>query len=318
MRFSQIARIVALATLAAATACSQSSSSQTAQSSAAPVSTDTPAIVAQTATPPPNATLAVPATAGATATAPASETPASEAPASAEPAASAAPAQFTDLAGVFGAAQIQQLGQLGGLGASGGAFQPNKPALRREFVRWLFNTNNLIWAVDPTLLFHPAAPGEPTYFKDFKNTDPDWPVVQGLQDAGVAVGFPDKTFKADQPITREQALAIKSLVDCGGPGTNTNVGFAQAKMPPYKDMASISKSYFLTIANCRGWDQYQSEARVDNLGRTFGPVTVLRPQAQLRRSEAALMIYRIGKHGDSLSDQGSRGVDDVLANRPAP
>ena len=53
-------------------------------------------------------------------------------------------------------------------------------------------------------------------FSDLASSDPDFRYVQGLSDAGIAVGFPDKSFKADQPLTREQMIAIKSGLDRGG------------------------------------------------------------------------------------------------------
>jgi len=159
---------------------------------------------------------------------------------------------YTDLNGVFGQKEITQLAALGVFGDATGAFNAAKPLSRREFVRWLFKANNSIWATDTNKLVHPAQ-GEDSSFKDVKSTDPDSQYIQGLQDSGVSVGFPDKTFKPDQPITREQALAIKDALDRGGVDADYTISkkdptFGYYSLPDWKDKQTISPEYVGAIA----------------------------------------------------------------------
>ena len=152
---------------------------------------------------------------------------------------------------------------------------------------WLYNANNAI-EKDPSKAIHPAPAGETPYFKDVPPSDKDFAQIQGMQDAGISVGFPDKTFAADRPITREQALAIAAGANCQYSGVwSTAPNQAYAYLPTWKDKASVGKTYAPILAAC-------GDAVNDIVGRTFGKVTLIRPGATVTRSEAALMIWKVG------------------------
>jgi hypothetical protein len=205
---------------------------------------------------------------------------------------------------VYGADKIQQLAQLHAFdGIDGEAFGANQPVMRREFVRWLYAANNAIQSDDAKKI-RPAPPGETAYFKDLPASDKDFVAIQGLQDAGISVGFPDKTFQADIPITREQALAVALGVDCNYDGNwSKTPNQAYVYLPPWKDKDSISKTYAPIIATCA-----MQGPTPEIVGRVWGKTAVFRPQAKLTRSEAALMIYKTG----------SRDASDALGATPTP
>jgi hypothetical protein len=206
------------------------------------------------------------------------------------PAASAAASAkaYTDLGGVFGAGQIQQLAQLGAFDTiPAPAFKPNKPVLRREFVRWLYTANNALQTADAAKQVHPAAAAEAAYFTDLRSTDADFGPIQGMQDAGISVGFPDKSFKPDVPITREQALAVAAALNCSYSGVWSKApNEAYAYLPPWKDKASVSKTYAPILAAC-------GSAVDEIVGRAYGKIALIRPTAPVLRSEAALMLWKI-------------------------
>jgi hypothetical protein len=230
----------------------------------------------------------------------ATDTAAAVTTASSSPVAVATP-QYTDLAGVYGADKIGQLAQLHVLDIAGPSFGANQPVMRREFVRWLYAANNAIQNDDAKKI-RPAPPGEAAYFKDMPVTDKDYTVIQGMQDAGISVGFPDKTFKADVPITREQAVAVALGVDCDYNGNwKDTPNQAYIYLPPWKDKATVSKTYAPIIASC-------GDATTDTVGRVWGKIAVFHPQANLTRGEAALMIWQTGK----------RTAADALAATPTP
>ena len=80
-------------------------------------------------------------------------------------------------------------------GATVGAFEPGKPILRRDFIRWLVKANKALWSDTPGKQVHTADSTEQSTFPDVASSDPDFPYVQGMQDAGYSVGFPDKMFR---------------------------------------------------------------------------------------------------------------------------
>lgn len=231
----------------------------------------------------------------------------SAATAAAAPAATAATAaapaapQFTDLTGVYGADKIAQIAQLHVFDFSGPSFQPNAPVMRREFIRWLFAANNAMQS-DDTKKIHPAPSGTTAYFKDIPSTDKDFAIVQGMQDAGISVGFPDKTFQPDIPITREQAVALSLGVDCSYDGNwSKDPTEAYIFLPAWKDKGSVSKTYAPILASC-------GDATTDTVGRVWGKVTVFRPQMKVTRAEAALMDWQTGTR---------TATDAIAATTPA-
>jgi hypothetical protein len=141
--------------------------------------------------------------------------------------------------------------QLGVVDPTSGAFRPGAPIKRREFIRWLVKANNVLWADTPAKKVNLADTTETSVFPDVATSDPDFPYIQGMQDAGYSVGFPDKTFKPDQALTREQMFAIKNVFDRGSvdAGLVKDVNFARnTAMGPWKDKATISKTYVPGIA----------------------------------------------------------------------
>ncbi|MDQ6943582.1 MAG: S-layer homology domain-containing protein [Candidatus Eremiobacteraeota bacterium] len=243
------------------------------------------------------------------------DTQASAAPPAASPASS--PVAFTDIDGVQGQKEIVALGQLGVLDATSGPFHPGDPVKRRDFARWLFKTNNAVWADQPSRQIHPADATTQSSFSDLPSTDPDFRYVQGLSDAGIAVGFPDKSFKAEQPLTREQMIAIKAGLDRGGVEKSyaADDSYAHYNLPSWKDKAQVSKTYAAAVATDVQDDPKDGSPKVDNIGRTFGAIAMFRPQQPVTRAQAAVVLNVIGAHERYSAP---RSVAQALAATPAP
>jgi S-layer homology domain len=228
---------------------------------------------------------------------------------------------FTDIAGVQGEKEIVQLAQLGVLDATSGPFHPGDPVKRRDFARWMFKANNAVWADQPSRQIHPADATTQSSFSDLAPTDPDFRYVQGLNDAGIAVGFPDKTFKADQPLTREQMIAIKSGLDRGGLHKSyaTDESYARYNLPAWKDKDKVSKTYVGAIATDIEDDpKAAGTVKIDNIGRTFGAIAMFRPQQSVTRAQAAVLLNVIGAHSESTAyADAPRSVAQALTASPA-
>ncbi|MDB5069931.1 MAG: S-layer protein, partial [Candidatus Eremiobacteraeota bacterium] len=228
---------------------------------------------------------------------------------------------FTDISGTYAEIAIVALGQLGVLDSTSGTFQPEKPVLRREYVRWLFKTNNAVWANLPAKQIHPAESGDKSDFTDLQPSDPDFKYIEGMNAAGISVGFPDKTFKADQPVTHEQAIAIKAVLDRGGIADRYKaVDSAKSRLPEWKDKAQISAAFAGAIATDTSADDINSKStQIGNVGRAFGAVAMFRPQAPVKRGEAAMLLQVIGGHAqDTNGDNAPRSVASVLHPSPSP
>jgi hypothetical protein len=232
------------------------------------------------------------------------------------PGASGQTVSYTDIAGAFGQDQITQLAQLGVFGDTTGTFNAAQPILRRDFARWLFKANNAIWSNDTSKQIHPAQ-GEASTFSDVKTTDPDFQYIQGLQDAGISVGFPDNTFKPDVAITHEQAVAIKSSLDRGGVDkeftiTKTQPTYGYESLPSWKDKHDISPEYVGAVATGTWADSHFPDTKVDNVGRTFGAIAAFKPKQPLTRGQAAMMLWKIGPHASGNSGQAPRTAANAL------
>jgi S-layer family protein len=224
---------------------------------------------------------------------------------------------FTDLGSAYGAKEINDLGRLGVFEASSGAFNPSSTITRADYVRWLVKANNAIWADDPSRQIRPSSAGKSAY-PDVATSHADFAYIQGMFDSGFAVGFPDKTFKPDVPITHEQMIAIKESVDRGGVD-KYYVDFWDSTMPNWKDRLQVNKQFRGAVAEDSYVDrtaksQGQPTYVIDNVGRSFGAVAMFRPQQPVTRAEAALSIWKIGAHTDKrAAGEAPRSAADALA-----
>jgi hypothetical protein len=221
---------------------------------------------------------------------------------------------YSDLGGVFGADQITQLGQLGVFETTSGLFKPNDSITRRMFVRWLYKANNTIWGADDTKQIRPGTAADPSAFKDVASSDPDFQYIQGLQNAGISVGFPDKTFRPDQVLTREQMIAIKSVLDKGGIQDTKVADIPQERyeLPNWKDKGEIAPEFVPAICSLT----FNDGQHIDDIGRVFGAISSFRPKAPVTRAQAAVLMWKIGDHG--MYSDGTRTAAQALIPSAAP
>jgi hypothetical protein len=288
--------ITALAVLAAygvlGTACSKGGGASDAQASASPASV-----------------------ASGEAASPSAVEPSSSAPVAA--ASGGVTVAFTDLGSAYGTKEIDDLARLDVFETSSGAFNPGGTITRADYVRWLVKANNAIWAGDPSRQIRPSSDGKSAY-PDVATSHQDFAYIQGMYDSGFAVGFPDKTFKPDMPLTHEQMIAIKESVDRGGVD-KYYVDFWDSTMPNWKDRLQINKQFRGAIAEDAHADrtataQGQPTYVIDNVGRSFGAIAMFRPQHPVTRAEAALSIWKIGAHTDKRgANEAPRSAAEALA-----
>ncbi len=228
----------------------------------------------------------------------------------------AASVAFSDLGNVFGADKIAQLAQLGVFQPAGGTFDPYKPIVRHDFVRWMFNANNAIFRGNDTLQLRPVTPADDSTFTDVTKTDPDFPYIQSLANAGVSVGFPDHTFRGDQPLTREQMVAMKETLDDGGPAaTDPSKDIPQAyyQMAGWKDKRSVAPQFAWAVSEA---SDDNGSSSMHNVSRVYGAIAEFKPKKPVTRAEAALELWVLRPHNRYSSDK--RSAADALGASPAP
>jgi hypothetical protein len=247
---------------------------------------------------PPIASVSPSPTVSAAPVAPIAQTPSgSLTPSTASPAISAA---FDDIAETSARKQIMELGQLGVFGNLTGKFNPSQPITRAEFVRWLVNANNAIFATIPERQIRVAEPGEST-FSDVPSTHPDFRYIQGMANSGFAIGYDEKTFKPDQLLTREEMISIKDGLDLGTPKPFYKKS-ARSLLEKFNDHEQVSAKFAASIASDIG-----NGLSNQNLYRTFGLIKALRPKSPVTRAEATICMSVIGsrlKKGDENSEYG--------------
>lgn len=220
--------------------------------------------------------------------------PSAASPTSPTPQAATSPVSFSDIQGVTGEKEITQLAQAGVFeGLSGNQFNPQQPISRAEFIRWLVRANNAIFAKDPGKQVRLAESGA-SEFPDVSPTHPDFRYIQGMINSGFAVGYDEKNFRPDQPITREEMIAIKSGFDSAGV---TDTPDADERLnswiPTWSDREQISRRFYRAINT--GYSVFYGK-NIKNVERTFGAIKSFKPKQPVTRAEAALCISVIGNH----------------------
>lgn len=183
--------------------------------------------------------------------------------------------------------------------ASGTQFDPNKIITRREYARWLVAANNQINANRRDRQIRLASDSSQPAFTDVPRTDPDFPAIQGLAEAGL-IPSPlsgDATvvlFRPDAPLTRENLILWKQPLD-------TRTALPQASLDAVKqtwgfqDAAKIDpRALRAVLADFQNGDN-------SNIRRVFGYTTLFQPQKPVTRAEAAAALWYFGSQSEGLS-----------------
>ena len=182
---------------------------------------------------------------------------------------------------------------------TGTQFEPNKIISRREYARWLFTANNIIHATTPAQQLHLASQTDRPAFQDVPPTDPDFPLIQGLAEAGLIpspLSGNDTAvlFRPDAPLTREQMILQKVPLDIHHALPNASVD-AIKQTWGFQDAARIDPlALRAVLADFQNGDQ-------SNIRRVFGYTTLFQPQKPVTRSEAAAALWYFGTQGEGLS-----------------
>jgi outer membrane murein-binding lipoprotein Lpp len=197
--------------------------------------------------------------------------------------------EFTDLTEVAQRPMIEELSKLGVFDGMTGNFDPDKTITRGQYVTWLYKAYNTLMPVDKQIHLAPSAS---PFFKDLPPDNPAYKYAQALANAGFSVGYEDKTFRPDKPISREEMIGLKVGVDAG------------KSFEPYRgQMAFVwkfsdSKDVDERFTGYIHQDYYTSGPYGSNIQRAFGKLGQFHPKASCTRAEAAGTLWQMGQFGN--------------------
>ncbi len=204
-------------------------------------------------------------------------------------------AKFQDLDQVPAALRswINDLAQLGTISAKTGQnFQPNIPVARREYARWLVETNNRLYQDQPSRQIRLAQPSDRPSFGDIPTSHPDFAIIQGLANAGL-IASGDR-FRPNDQLSREDMIQWKIPLDLRQPLPSANLNSINQSWG-FQDSDRISEVAQRAIfADAQLRD-------LSNIRRSFGFTTLLQPQKPVTRAEAAASLWYFGTATDGIS-----------------
>ncbi len=176
---------------------------------------------------------------------------------------------------------------------------------RREYARWLVAAHNKITGTKPTQQIKLAATNTKPIFQDVPSTNPDFPSIQGLAEAGL-IPSPlsgDATsvlFRPDTPLTREQMILWKIPLDTRQPLPAASLD-AVKQTWGFQDVGKIDpKALRAVLADFQNGEQ-------SNIRRVFGYTTLFQPKKTVNLGEVAIAIWYFGANSEGLSARDAVG-----------
>lgn len=191
-------------------------------------------------------------------------------------------------------AWIKDLNRLGTITPKiGQEFKPNILVARREYARWLLDTNNRLYKNQPSRQIRLAQATDSVSFPDIPQSHPDFAIIQGLANAGLIGGTGDP-FRPNDPLLREELVQWKIPLDLRQPLPNATLETVRQSWG-FKDSDRISEKALSAIFS-------DAQLRdISNIRRSFGFTTLLQPQKPVTRAEAAASLWYFGTAVDGTS-----------------
>ncbi|WP_373546801.1 S-layer homology domain-containing protein [Chamaesiphon sp.] len=183
---------------------------------------------------------------------------------------------------------------------------PNRAVTRREYARWLVAAHNRITGTKPTQQLKLATTDTKPAFQDVPSTNPDFPSIQGLAEAGLIPSSlsGDATsvlFRPDALLTREQLILWKVPLDTRQPLPAASLD-AVKQTWGFQDAGKVDpKALRAVLADFQNGEQ-------SNIRRVFGYTTLFQPKKTVNLGEVATALWYFGANSEGLS------AHDAIAN----
>ncbi|WP_293060501.1 S-layer homology domain-containing protein [Okeania sp. SIO2B3] len=177
---------------------------------------------------------------------------------------------------------------------------PQNLVTRREYVRWLVNTNNQIFTNNSAQHIRLAGVNETPIFEDVPKNDPDFAIIQGLAEAGLIPSplsgdINVVKFRPNDFLTREDLILWKVPLDF-------RKALPEATVEKVKEAWDFQDASRIDPAALRA---VLADAQNDfsNIRRVFGYTKLFRPDKTVSRAEAAAVLWYFGDQKEGISAQ---------------
>ena len=177
--------------------------------------------------------------------------------------------------------------------------EPNKNITRREYARWLVAANNKIYANRPAKQIRLAITSTTAAFTDVPKTDPDFPAIQGLAEAGLIPSSlsgdtKNVKFRPNDSLTRAAMMLWKVPLD-------TRQALPSANIDAVKERWGFQDTSKIDAGAARAVLADFNNGDLANIRRVFGFTTLFQPNKSVTRAEAAASLWYFGVEGDGVS-----------------
>ncbi|MDB9510995.1 S-layer homology domain-containing protein [Kamptonema animale CS-326] len=177
--------------------------------------------------------------------------------------------------------------------------EPNKTITRREYARWLVAANNKIYANRPAKQIRLAITSTTAAFTDVPKTDPDFPAIQGLAEAGLIPSSlsgdtKNVKFRPNDSLTRAAMMLWKVPLD-------TRQALPSANIDAVKERWGFQDTSKIDTGAARAVLADFNNGDLANIRRVFGFTTLFQPNKSVSRAEAAASLWYFGVEGDGVS-----------------
>ncbi|XTZ19522.1 MAG: S-layer homology domain-containing protein, partial [cyanobacterium endosymbiont of Rhopalodia fuxianensis] len=200
---------------------------------------------------------------------------------------------------------VQDIANLGILTAKkNNQFNPNESITRREYARWLVEAKNKFYQDSPEQQIRLGLKNAQPAFSDVPSNDPDFPVIQGLAEAGLISSHltgDSNTFlfRPDELLTRSDLIVWKVPLDMGK-------SLPKASIDGIKETWGFQDTTQIDPIGLRGLYADFQNGEQGNVRRVFGYTMLFQPKKTVTRAQAAAALWYFGYQGDGLS------AEDVL------
>lgn len=160
---------------------------------------------------------------------------------------------------------------------------------RGQYVALLVEMNNTVHY--ETNKIRLAREGDGQTFEDVPPSHPYYKYIQGMVDGGFVIGFDEKTFQPEKPLTREEMVAIVSKRDYTFKDYKPD--FDWKHRVKFTDKEEVAPKYREAIA------KDATAGNRSNLAEAFGELKTFSPKKEVRAYEAILSLTGLGSYPGS-------------------
>ena len=182
---------------------------------------------------------------------------------------------------------------------------PNRAVTRREYARWLVAAHNRITGTKPTQQLKLATTDTKPAFQDVPSTNPDFPSIQGLAEAGLIPSSLSGDaisvlFRPNALLTREQLILWKVPLDTRQPLPPASLD-AVKQTWGFQDAGKVDpRALRAVLADFQNGEQA-------NIRRVFGYTTLFQPKKTVNLGEVATALWYFGANSEGLSAHDAIG-----------